>query len=234
MRTGWVLALALLASTGCRRAKVVVEEPGDPIEAQKPEDDPLVVHEAVREGVRGYVAALEAGDAEGARTHVVRGTFDYYEDLRRLALTATREELEKLDLMNVTLILQIRNAVTQAELESFDGATLFDRAVVDHLVGDDASGVPLDEVWLDEEGERAEIRIEGQPVVWLRLEDEQWRVDLPTTIVTIGAALDDVARERIAKDGRVFTALMLLQQSVAIDPAIVDGPLSGTGEPGDE
>jgi len=218
--------LALAGTLGaCDRATVIVTEPDAPAAVQRPEDDPLVIHAAVREAVREYLAALDARDVERVRTRVVDATFDYYEDLRGLALTASRDQLEQLDLMNVVLVLQIRAAVSGPELEAIDGAALFERAVSEGLVGGDAAGVPLDEVWLANDERRAEIRVEDQAVVWLVLEHDSWRVDIPTMTHNLGQTLGALARERIIRDGKVFTALSLLRQTVDVDPAVVDGPL---------
>ena len=232
--TRLALAFALvgvgISSSACDRATVIVAPPEDPALAPVPSEDPVAIHAAVRLRVQTYVHALDTRDVETARASVVRDTAAYYEDLRGLALTATRDQLESLDLMSVLLVLQIRNAVTGPELETLDGAGLFERAVAEGLVGSEAKDVSLDDVWLDESGEKAEIRIEGQAVVWLRFEDDDWRIDLPTMIQTIGATLGQLARERIVRDGKVFTAVMLLQQSIAVDPAVVDGPLEAEGE----
>ncbi|PRP91339.1 hypothetical protein ENSA5_56050 [Enhygromyxa salina] len=229
MKAAWTTALAVLV--GCSRPTVIVEAPADPapVAAAAAAEDPLVEQEAVREAVRSYAAALGAREAEAAREWVVFETFGFYEDLRIAALRASREQLEAWDLMTVILILQIRSEVPRAQLEALDGRGLFARAVNDGLVGEQLEDIALDEVWIDEEREHAQIRVEGDPVVWLRRgpDDERWRVDIPEMIRLLGPAIEALARERVLADGKVRTALTFVELSADgfVDIAVLDGPL---------
>lgn len=193
-----------------------------------PTADPLVEHEAVRVAVRSYAAALGARDAAAANEWVVADTFSYYEDLRIAALRASREQLEDWDLMSVILVLQIRSAVPRAELEAIDGRALFERAVSAGLVGDEIEDVVLDDVWLDDTGERAEIRLDSAPVVWLR-KDPSWRVDIPEMIRVLGPAIEAMAHESVSVDGKLRTALTFVELSTDawVDIAVLEGPLEG-------
>jgi hypothetical protein len=219
-----VVLVHTLTLASCDRATVIVEQP----EAQKPEPSAAELEqEAVREAVRRYASALQARDAPAATAAVVRETFEYYEDLRLLASSATREQLDKLDLMGVMLILQIRARFGRSELLAVDGRVLFERAVEAGLVGDEVGEVPLDEVWVDDAREHAEIRIEGAPVVWLLEQDEQWRVDIPTMIIELGPTLESLARKRLLEDGKLRTAFELVElgSEEPVDIGVLDGPL---------
>jgi hypothetical protein len=220
-------ALVLLLAS-CDRATVIVEQPDAPTPAPSPDEVAGAREvEAVREAVRRYAGALEAHDAEAATAAVVSETFEYYEDLRLLASSATRAQLESLDLMSVMLVLQIRARFGRTELAAVDGRALFERAVEAGLVGKDVGEVPLDEVWFDDERARAEIRIEGEPVVWLLEQDDQWRVDIPTMIRLLGPAIELLARERLLADGKLRTALALIELGGddSVDIGVLDGPL---------
>lgn len=213
-----------LALAGCDRATVIVEQP----EAPKPVPNAAELEqEAVREAVRRYASALQAREAAAATAAVVSETFVYYEDLRLLASSATRAQLDKLDLMSVMLILQIRARFGRSELAAVDGRVLFERAVEAGLVGDEVGEVPLDEVWIDDAREHAEIRIESTPVVWLRKQDEQWLVDIPTMIMKLGPTIESLARDRLLADGKLRTALALVElgSEESVDLDVLDGPL---------
>jgi hypothetical protein len=221
-------SLVLLVLAGCDRATVIIEQPDAPTPPPAPLAPELQrEHEAVREAVRRYAAALQARDAAAATATVVRETFELYEDLRLLASSAARAQLESSDLMSVMLILQLRARFVRSELEAVDGRTLFERAVEEGLVGEGVDEVPLDEVWIDDTGAHAEVRIEGEPVVWLRKQDEQWRVDIPTMIRMLGPAIESLARERVLTDGKLRTALALVElgSDVSVDVDVLDGPL---------
>ena len=224
------LLAGLVALAGCDKAKVIIAEPEpEPI---GPSVDPLVEEQAVREAVREYAAALDARDAAAASEVVAADTFVYYDDLRRAALRADREALERWDLMSIILVLQIRSALTRAELEQLDGRALFERAVTEGLVGEEVGAIELDEVFVADDGARAEVRIEGEPVVWLRRDPlaeppQPWRVDIPESIRVLGPAIEAVARERVLADGKARTAMTFVELSSDrfLDVAILDGPL---------
>jgi hypothetical protein len=220
--------ILLLTLGGCDRATVIVEQPDAPALPPSPAELELErEREAAREAVRRYAAALEARDVAAASATVASETFQLYEELRLLATSAPRTQLETLDLMSVMLVLQIRARFVRSELEAVDGRALFERAVEAGLVGDEVGDVPLDEVWIDDAGPHAEIRIEGEPVVWLLREDEQWRVDIPKMIRVLGPAIESLAHDRVLTDGKLRTALALivLGSDDSVDVDVLDGPL---------
>lgn len=221
-----VLLSVVLVLVACDGAKVIVtpepEAPPPPTPAQQDAE------QQVRAAARGYAEALTDRDPTAALEWVVPQTLTYYDDLRLAALRSSREQLERWDLMSIMLILQLRATITRDELEAADGQALFERAVREGLVGGDVEAVPLDEVWIDADGSRAEIRVDGEPVVWLRREtDEHWRVDIPEMIRVLGPAVEAMARERIVADGKLRTAYMLIELSgdASADVAVLDGPL---------
>ena len=238
MRRSLLLSIvALLLAAGCDKAKVIVEEPEPEPATTGGSVDPLVEEQAVREAVRRYAAALDARDAEAASGSVDADTFVYYDDLRRAALRADREALERWDLMSIILVLQIRSALTRAELEQLDGRALFERAVTEGLVGEEVAAIELDEVWIADDGARAEVRIEGEPVVWLRRDPladppQPWRVDIPESIRALGPAIEAVVNDRVIADGKARTAMTFVELSTDrwLDVAILDGPLEQIGE----
>jgi hypothetical protein len=228
--------LVVLLATACKPTVILESPEADPVVVGSA--DPLVEYEAVRESVRHYAAALSERDVAAATAWVVTDTFGYYEDLRIAALRSTREQLEGWDLMSVMLVLQIRVEITRAELEALDGRGLFERAVSEGLVGEQLEEIVLDDVWLDESGERAEVRLDGEPVVWLRKqaregdgdgegEQGRWRVDIPEMIRLLGPAIEAMAHEAVALDGKVRTALTFVELSTDawVDIAVLDGPL---------
>jgi hypothetical protein len=226
-RLGMALLLALSA---CKPTIVIeVEEPRGEGDETSPPIDPLVEREAVREAVRAYAIAMHERDVEAAVDLVVADTFDLYESLRVAALRAEREQLERLDMMRVILVLQIRSHLTRAELESLDGRGLFRRAVVDGLVVAELAELTLEEVWVDETATHAQIRVDDEPVLWLRKTDAaRWRIDIPQMIREFGPTIEAITQEQVLAHGKVATAAMIAESD---DPAILDGPREG--EPGD-
>lgn len=224
----------ILALTACKPT-IILEDPEPTRQPSDPADDPLVEHEAVREAVRAYAGALAQRDVEAASAHVVPETFLFYEDLRIAALRASREQLEAWDLMSVLMVLKIRSTVGRATLDSVDGRGLFGIAVTEGLVGEGLDAVPLDDVWLDEARTSAQIRLEGEPIAWLRKTDAGWQMDIPEMVLQLGPAIEAVAREQVVADGKLRTAFTLLEIGTDeyLDIAILEGPLDLESEPKD-
>ena len=216
----------ILALTACKPT-IIYDEPKPEQRPSDPADDPLVVHEAVREAVRGYTAALAQRDVEAATALVVDDTFWFYEDLRVAALRATREQLEALDMMSVLMVLQIRATIGRAELEAVDGRGLFGLAVTKGMVGEGLDQVPLDDVWLDDVRTTASINLEGQPIAWLRKTDAGWQIDIPEIVRRLGPAIEAAVREQVVADGKLRAAYTRLEinSDEYLDVAILDGPL---------
>jgi hypothetical protein len=95
--------------------------------------------------------------------------------------------------------------------------------------------VPLDDVWLDEARTSAQIRLEGEPIAWLRKTDAGWQMDIPEMVLQLGPGIEAMARKQVVADGKLRTAYTLLEigtdESLAIE--ILDGPLELDGEPKD-
>jgi hypothetical protein len=227
----------VVALAGCGKPTYVeVSEPDPPRPSSDPAADPVVEQEAVREAVREYAKALGDRDENTAANLVVDETFGLYEDLRIAALRSTREQLEAWDLLSVLMILQIRAAVSRTELEASDGHRLFESAVAAGALGDGVDDVDLDEVWIADDGSSAEVRLEGQAILWLRKTsptdrqargESRWRIDIPTMIQRLGPAIEASAHEQVRGDGKLWAAYTLLElgSDTSVDIAVLDGPL---------
>lgn len=210
----------MLALAACPRAsKTEAVEP-----ASASTDAAEQQRRAIAASVAGYVDALAAKDPAAASSWVVSATFGFYDDLLALALAGQRSELEQRSVMEIVMILELRNRFTRAQLEQASGRTLFEEAIV---TGMQAGELPLDEVWIDESGSRAEIRIQGQPQLWLAREQGRWLIDLPAMIVGLAPLIEADLGEEIAADGKLRVAFALLEQEspTGLDVAILDGPL---------
>lgn len=224
-----VLTLTALALTACKPTIINNPEPlPRPPVSSDPADDPLVEHEAVRVAVRSYTTAIQARDVEAASACVVDETFALYEELRVAALRSTRAQLESLDLMTILMVLQIRVVLPRAELDVLDGRGLFGAAVIAGLVGEGVDEVSLDEVWIADDRSTAQIRLDGDPIVWLR-KDDRWRMDIPEMIRRLGPEIEATAHEHVIADGRVRTAYTLLEISSDrwVPLSVLDGPIEG-------
>jgi hypothetical protein len=212
----------LLVVAGCPRTNNLevadpASDPRGPTEQQERE---------IAATVAGYVDALMARDSASAGNWVTSATFEFYDRLRTLALTGKRSELEQRSLMEIVMVLELRSRLTRTELEQTTGRALFDDAIA---AGMSAEPLALDELWIDEAAGRAEVRIDGQAVLWLAREQSRWCVDLPAVIIGLTPVIEANLADAIVADGKLrvaFTLLEVERESMhGLDVAILDGPL---------
>lgn len=242
------VACSLCAALACgpRITVETVDAPTDKaaVKDEKPKPSPErdPEREAVLAVARGYADALTQRDPERAAEFVVAETFVFYDDLRRAALTSKAEGLERWPLMPLIMVLELRVRFSRAELEAFDGRTLFAAAVEAGLAGEDIGDL-LDDPSIEvahTEDDHAELRVEQSSLLYLRRDSEAdpaaepnaggqapWRVDLPGLIEALGPSIEALAKERVETSGKLRTALyfVALRLDVALDPALLDGPL---------
>jgi hypothetical protein len=216
------MLLVSLVVAACPRADSQhVPEP-----ANEPRDQAEQQRRAISATVAGYVDALGARDAAAAGSWVTSATFEFYDQLRLLALTSERSELEQRSMMEIVMVLELRSRFTRAELEQTRGRALFDDAIT---AGMPAEPLPLDDVWIDEAAGRAEVRIEGQAVLWLAREQGRWCVDLPAAILGLTPMIEAELADAILADGKLrvaFTLLEVEREGVhGLVLEILDGPL---------
>ncbi len=213
-----VLALGL---AGCPRDR---ESTSPEPRVQAEPDRQAEQRRAITASVAGYVDALEARDPAAAASWVVSATFGFYDQLRELALTGNRSELDQRSVMIDVMVLELRTRFTRAELEQTDGRALFDDAIT---AGMEAGALAFDEVWIAEQGDQAEVRFEGQTMLWLAREQGRWCVDLPAMIAGLAPLVEADLVDQVAADGPLRVAFGLLERDSirGLDLAILDGPL---------
>jgi hypothetical protein len=212
----------LLVIAGCPRAENHPKwEP-----TNEPRADDEKQRQAIAATVNGYIDALAARDPASAASWVTSNTFEFYDGLRQLALTSKRSELEQHSLMEIVMVLELRIRFTKAELEQTKGRALFDDAIT---AGMSAEPLPLDDVWIDESAGRAEVRMDGQAVLWLVPEQGRWCVDLPAMIAGLNPMIEAQLADAIVADGKLRVAYTMLEvereAGPGLDIAILDGPL---------
>lgn len=212
-----VVSMSLL---GCpRRGEVSRYEPAPNAEASTREND----ERAIEAAMAGYLDALVARDPAATSSWVASSTFAFYEQLRVLARSGTRAQLEQRGVLEVFMVLELRNRYDAAELDALDGRALFENAI---RQGMSAEPIAPDEVRFASDGEHAEVHVDGVPVLWFVREQGRWCIDLPATITGLGPLLEVDLADAIANEGKLRVVFGLLEaQSVeGLDLAILDGP----------
>jgi hypothetical protein len=135
---------------------------------------------AVR-SVEAYQAALVKRDGPAAAALVDRGTVDYYQRMRDLAVSGPAHMIKPLGLLDKLMVIRMRHQIPLAKLKVMDGRTALAFAVTQGWVGDDVAKVEAGAVAIT--GARASVSfvVGGQPTpikLGLWRENTGWRIDL--------------------------------------------------------
>jgi hypothetical protein len=197
--------------------------PNPPRAAPQPGSTPSAANaeSQVMAALDAFLLAASANRGAAVAPLVTQQSFQWYEDLRRLALEANAAQVHALPLRDRMQVLMLRHVASPAELRSLNGRALLIRAI--------DRGWTLGQSWMftDESpfgqvqvaGEGAQVALRGQRLptplhVEIRREQGAWRVDV-TSIVQVGStAYSSAARSRgRSEDELVFQMLQTLSGS---------------------
>lgn len=178
---------------------------------------------AVRRGFAVYEAALRSRDGAGAVGAVTANSLAYYDRIRKLALSGTRDELAALDGTERMLVLGMRRDAPLELLTEASAGGLVAHAVSEGLISDrGAVKTELGEVEVDGDVALAAIVVDGTPTEGrLRFvrEDDVWKFDLEYAMRTSFGLIAVLAERTGLSEDEVIFRLMAQ---------------GGAGEPGPE
>lgn len=186
--------LSLLALVACTSSDSPSEKSPQP-EAPAKTEDPKPAEPQAASGVDAERAAVEemffaykksilSQDAEEAAAVVSQKTFDYYDAMRKAALTRSAEETHAAPLMDRMMILMFRSRVERSDLEAFDGKGAFMLGVEKGWIGDDAAKLEPGEIRIDGDTARIGVTAGGQTGIPSTLgfrayrEEGRWKLDV--------------------------------------------------------
>ncbi|MBK5228932.1 MAG: hypothetical protein JJE05_10530 [Actinobacteria bacterium] len=176
-RFGALVLVAGLLVTGCSSN----EEPS-PADTAVEEQSPGSAESAIRGVFDDYRAALLAGDGAAAHGFLSQASIDFYVEMRDLALTAPRSELEARSLVERLHVLTLRYVLAPQRLESMEPVDVIAYAVESGLIGQGTlQQQELDEVTVDGDEAEATIVSEGSGTEFTYgfVEDPGgWKMDL--------------------------------------------------------
>lgn len=169
---------------------------------------------AVRQAFGEYKAALKARDGERAAEAVSRNSFAYYDRMRALARTATREELAELEGTERMLALSLRLQAPPELLANATPEELVSYAVTSATMTDTGvAKTELGEIRFKDGLARAQMVIDDQPtpnVLQFQLEFDRWKFDLEFAMKASAGFVAAIAQQSGKTEDEVI--LMLLEQ----------------------
>jgi len=190
-------------------------------------EDPEVT--AVKRGFAEYKAALKQRDGTRAAETVSRNSFEYYDRMRKLALSAPREELALLEGTERMLVLALR---LQAPLDLLTSAT--PEELVAHAVSTEAitdTGVArteLGEVRAEGGLARGWVVVDGNPtqgILQFVHEGGRWKFDLEFAMKSSAGLIDAIAQRNGLTEDEVILNLLEQGAQQPVGPEIWQPPV---------
>lgn len=153
----------------------------------------------VRRVFSAYRDALLAGEGSTAAALLSHSTYDYYDEMRKLALYGAPETVRAKPLIDQMQVLMFRLRVPTERLEALSPEGLIAHAVDRGWIGRNAVlKVRPGEVELDEDRAVLHVRVDDRDAGEFQLarEAEGWRIDLVPTTQASNVALERAAEQR--------------------------------------
>lgn len=159
-----------------------------------------------------YKEAVLKPDGQAATDVVTSGTLDYYEDMRRLALTGGPQEIGQQSFLNRFIITRARSQIPPAKLQRFNGEDLFAYGIDQEWTS--AAATTRQELGaISVSGDTAVAEVAGAgaggPLAYdFRLEDDEWKLDLTILIESVNGVLKAQAQQSgQSENAYLFTLL---------------------------
>jgi len=145
-----------------------------------------------------YKSAILGGDGKAAVAALSAATFEYYEQMRDLALYGSEEEVKALSALDMMQALMLRTRIKPKRLKDLSGRELVVLAVDSGWIGkSSAARVDIGDVTLDGHSASATVLNRGRPTtqsVAFAKEDGVWKFDLTSLFDQSSAAFELMAK----------------------------------------
>ncbi|MDX8033300.1 hypothetical protein SK803_24035 [Lentzea sp. BCCO 10_0856] len=190
-----VVALCLLA-TACAQAPTTT-----PTQTSTPSPTPSADESpAVRAAFETYTKAALAKDGTTGVSVLAKPIFDTYDDFRKLALTATEQDLSTAPLGKRAAVYTLRGSVDPAILRTASPKELVKVSIDRGLVGEKGiNNLELGKITASGDTASAEVLARGQVAPYkfrFVREDGTWKLDLQPLLDLADSAYAEVAKQQ--------------------------------------
>lgn len=190
-----VVALCLFAAA-CTQAPTTTPTSTTPTPTSTSTDE----SQAVRAAYETYTKAATAKDGATGVSMLAKPIFDTYDDLRKLALTATEQELSGAPLGKRAAVYTLRGSIDPATLRTASSKELVKAAIDKGLVGEQGiSNLELGKITASGDTASAEVLARGQLAPYkfrFVREDGTWKLDLQPVLELADSAYTAVAKQQ--------------------------------------
>ncbi|NGY63609.1 hypothetical protein G7043_32290 [Lentzea sp. NEAU-D13] len=190
-----VASLCLLAAACGTSAPTGTSTPPSPPASTPADESP-----AVTAAFETYTKAALAKDGATAVSVVATPVFAYFEDVRKLALTGTEQELAAGKLSTRVTVYTMRGGLDAATLRTGSAQDVVKASIDKGLVGEQGIGnLKLGKVTVSGDTASAEVTSQGQKAPFgLKFvrEDGKWKFDMMPVLDMADAAFTGLAKEK--------------------------------------
>ena len=155
--------------------------------------------DAVRQCFATYKSALLSKDGLKAAAAISANSLDYYDRMRKLALTGSRQEVEGLPDVDKVMVLALRVRAPRPLLETGSPAEMVKFAVDSGMIGEaSVKQLDLGKITIKDKEAEGEIVSRGTPVgasFRFHREGESWKLDIEQATILARGTFAAIAKE---------------------------------------
>jgi hypothetical protein len=178
----------------------------------------------VQEGFATYKAALLAKDGAKAVTVLSANSFAFYDRMRKLALSGSREEIERLPDVDRLLALSLRVRAPRETLESGSPKDIVAYAVNAGMIGVNAvARAELGEITIQGNQAEGQILVNQSPVgaaFRFHSEDGTWKLDLEHVTVMSRGTISGMAEKSGTPENEVLLQILSKMAGKTVGPEV--------------
>ena len=167
-----------------------------------------IAKDAVAQCFETYKAALLSKDGEIAAAQVTQGTIDAYQNYVDLAVSGTREEVQKLPFINRLQVIMMRHCIPLDTLKSLDGSSAIVYAIDQEWIGkEEVKNTKLSDVTISGDRATAPVYVSGLKAGLYKFgrDDDGWKLDLVALMEDANGPLSQMLLQTgETEDGFIF------------------------------
>lgn len=178
----------------------------------------------VQQGFAAYKTALLAKDGRKAVTMLSANSFAYYDRMRKLALSGSREEIERLPDVDRLLALSLRVRAPRATLESGSPQDIVAYAIDAGMIGAGAvAKAELGEITIQGDQAEGQVVVNQSPVgAAFRFHSEggTWKFDLEHVTVLARGTISGMAEKSGTPENEVILQILSKMTGKTVGPEV--------------
>ena len=190
---------------------------------RRPVQPPAAAADDVQAAWDEFKSASLSNHGSIAANRVTKATHDYYAEIRDLALTASRDQIQQMSIARQITVLGMRVRIEPERLREMSGRDLFVHAVDNGWIGkNSASDEGITGIVVTGDSAKAEATKAGDPVglsMHFVKEDGEWRLDMMQLMKLANGAFDAMQKQSGLSEEEFITRTIEMVTSKRLTPS---------------